>query len=506
MRALALTLLLGAGGSPARPPHELPQAPVGPLVAGGRPTEPSAPPPRFEPGEVVESVVSPGGRFRLHFSRSGPNAVAAPDADGSGIPDSVEAAARMYDRAAAFYQGLGFRLPSEDTGLPGGGAPGGDGKFDVYLVDFALRADGAYRLDGCLGTDTDCAGHILQENDFAGYSYGSYEEAVATLASHEFFHAVQAVYHPGLGSVVGEGSAVWATERFEPALDDLEHFSSGYLERPDRSLVMDPDGPVQSFSYGAALFFQFLGERFGDGLIRSLWEESVRTPTASWPVLLETCLRRDWNTDFDSAFTEFAQWNLATGARWQAGKGYARGAGYAELVLASKALPVDEPLVRVAPAAVRSFEVAGGAGTVSVVFQPREGDETGALHLVAAARTDRAVLRVVEVKGGGPLVLQLPAQDATSVSVAVVDGRHAGAGRYGRLCVAHSATATPCGALNPGEEPEGPEEPPAAAPSHDGCQAAPEAAGGGLLLAAVLWRLRRRRTPSSRRSASSLAE
>ncbi|SEU19142.1 MXAN_6640 family putative metalloprotease [Stigmatella erecta] len=484
MRALALTLLLGAGCGSARPPHEVPGGMAGQLVAVVRPTEPSAPLPRFEPGETVESMVSPGGRFRLHFSRSGPNAVAAADGDGSGTPDSVEAAARVYDRVAAFYQGLGYRLPSEDTA-------GGDGKFDVYLVDFALRADGAYRLDGCLGADTDCTGHIVQENDFAGYSYGSYEEAVATLASHEFFHAVQAVYHPGLGIVAGEGSAVWATERFEPALDDLEHFSSAYLERPDRSLVLDPDGPAQSFSYGASLFFQFLGERFGDGLIRSLWEESVRSPTARWPVLLDTCLRRDWNTDFDAAFTEFAQWNLSTGSRWQAGQGYARGAGYAELVLAPRTLPVDESSVRVAPAAVRYFEVAGGAGTVSVGFQPREGDETGALHLVAVARSGTAVLRVVKAEGPGPLSLQLPAQDATSVSVAVVDGRHEGTGRYGRLCMAPTATATPCGE-EPGEEPEEPE-------SSKGCQAGPGTGGGGLLLAAGLWRLRRRCLPSSTR-------
>ncbi|EAU67271.1 hypothetical protein STIAU_4959 [Stigmatella aurantiaca DW4/3-1] len=483
----------------------------GQRVAGERPTDPSAPLPRFEPGESVESLVSPGGRFRLHFSRSGPNAVAAADSDGNGVPDSVETAARMYDRVAVFYEGLGYRLPPEDTALPGGNN-GGDEKFDVYLVDFALRADGAYRMDGCLGEGTNCAGHILQENDFAGYSYRSYEEAVATLASHEFFHAVQAVYHAGLGSVAGEGTAVWATERFEPALDDLEHFSSSYMTRPDRTLVVDPDGPAQSFSYGSSLFFQFLGERFGEGLIRSLWEESVRSPSAPWPALLETCLRRDWSTDFDRAFTEFAQWNLSTGSHWQAGQGgYARGAGYAELVVAPKELPLDEPSVRVAPAATRYFEVAGGAETVSVVFQPRQGDETGALHLMVAAQTPQAVLRVVRAEGPGPLTLQLPAQDATRVTVAVVDGRLQGTGRYGRLCVAHSATATPCGALNPdGGVPEGgtpdagtpdgggtpgePQEPeePQAPDTSKGCQAAPGAWWAGLLLAGGLWRLRRR--------------
>ncbi|WP_253816274.1 hypothetical protein [Myxococcus xanthus] len=46
-------------------------------------------------------------------------------------------------------------------------------------------------------------------------------------------------------------------------------------------------GPTRNstFSYGTSIYFQFLGERFGDGLVRSLWEESVVTPSARWPVL-----------------------------------------------------------------------------------------------------------------------------------------------------------------------------------------------------------------------------
>ncbi len=478
MRWLALVLLLGAGCSPVRPLHEAPEPPHGALVAGIRPTEVDSPPPRFEPGEQVESVVSPGGRFRIHFTRSGPNAVALEDGDGNGTPDAVEEVARTYDAVASFYAELGYLLPPEDTAVVSG--LGGDERFDVYLVDFAGRADGAYRLDGCEAANTRCVGHMLQENDFAGYSYSSYQEAVATLASHEFFHAVQAAYHPGLGSVASEGTAVWATERFDARLDDLEHFTSAYLSRPDRSLVVDPDGPALAFSYGASLFFQFLSERLGDGLLLAMWEESVLTPEARWPTLLETALRRDWQADFDTAFTEFSQWNLATGMRAPLGQGYARGTGYGALTVSSKDLPVEEPSVRVAPASTRYFEVAGGAETVSAHFELEEGEEGAALHLLVAAVTERAVLRVARADGPGPLSARVEAADATQVLVAVVDGRHEGTGRYGRLCI---AGAEACGSMG-GEIPD----------ESEGCQAAP---GGGLwalaLIAGVRGRARAQR-------------
>lgn len=483
MRRLLLALAMAGCGSPPGSSHEPHERWWGALRTGGRPTSPTADPPRFEPTDQVESVVSPGGLFRLHFTRGGPNAVSGEDANGNGLPDAVETVARTYDRVSAFYAGLGYLAPPGDAGLPGD--TGGDGRFDVYLVDFAGRADGAFRLEACQGQETHCSGYMLQENDFAGYNYRSYAEAVDTLASHEFFHAVQASYRPDLGNVAAEGTAVWATERFSPALEDLEHFASAYLERPDRSLVLDPDGP-SSFAYGSALFFQFLSERFDDQIILSLWEEGVRTPSARWPVLLDTALRRGWGTDFDSAFTEFASWKMATGSRALPGQGYARGRGYREISPALKSLPVDEPSVRLAPASARYFEFAGGAPLLSVAFQPQDEAGAAGLHLLVATVGNNGQLEVIRVDGPGPLLAQVSALDAARVLVALVDGCHEGTGRYGRLCITDAASGLTCPAGPPaGEESEG-------------CHAAP----GGLAWAlpwlflsfwVSIWRRRRTR-------------
>ncbi|RKG90042.1 MXAN_6640 family putative metalloprotease [Corallococcus terminator] len=444
----ALLLLLTGAGTPHRLLHEEAVAPVPWGIAdSGRPTSATAPAPRFEPTETVESAVSEGNRFRVHFTRQGPNAVPLADGDGNGVPDFVELVGRTYERVATFYAGLGFRLPPDDATTPGDN--GGDGRFDVYLVDFALRADGAFRMETCLDGTTRCTGYMLQENDFTGYGYPSDQEAVEILASHEFFHAVQAAYRPDLGGIASEGTAVWATERFEPALDDLEGFSHYYLELPDRSLLTDPSGPAVGFSYGAGLFFQFANERFGDALLVALLEESVRQPTVRWPLLLDTCLRRDFASSFDAAFTQFTAWNLGTGSRATPGYGYARAEGYAPLVTTASALPTLLSSMRVGGASSRIFEVAGGTSFVSATFEPEPGTDLAALYLLVAAVTDDAVLRVVQVGGPEPLRAQVAAEDATRVVVAVVDSRPQGLGRYGQLCIAATGQDAGCAPVLP---------------------------------------------------------
>ena len=439
-----LLLLLAGAGTPHGLPHER-EAVHGLAAESGRPTSPGSPAPRYEPGDGVESVLSPGGRFRIHFTRQGTNAVPPADVDGSGVPDFVELVGRTYERVATFYVDLGFRLPPDDTNPAGD--DGGDGLFDVYLVDFARIGDGSFRQEICLEGVTRCTGFMLQENDFAGYGYPSDTEAVEILASHEFFHAVQAAYRPGLGGIASEGTAVWATERFEPALDDLERFTRGYMLTPDSTLVLDPSGPGVTFTYGAGLFFQFVGERYGDNALVALLEESVRQPEARWPVLLDTCLRRDFASSFDAAFSQFATWNLGTGPRATPGFGYARGEGYAPVATTPAALPFTQDRVRVAAAASRLFDVPGGASFVGASYEPEPGTNPAALHLVLAAVTDDAVLRVVTAEGPDALRAQVAAEDATRVVVAVVDGRMEGLGRYGRLCIAATGQSASCAPL-----------------------------------------------------------
>jgi hypothetical protein len=82
----------------------------------------------FERPSLPHSIVSPSGRFRVHYATEGSAAVPAEDADLNGVPDFPEEACRSLDHAyAVVVEQLGYRPPPEDFE---------DGpEWDCYCVD-----------------------------------------------------------------------------------------------------------------------------------------------------------------------------------------------------------------------------------------------------------------------------------------------------------------------------------------------------------------------------------
>ncbi len=283
---------------------------------------------KYGASDKVETLDSQGGNFKIHFVRSGVNAVPSADADGDGTPDHVQNLAALYEQVLTFYVGLGFKKPLDDKDVPGNN--GGDGRFDVYLLDFGKQADGHFQREACTG-DT-CEGFMEVENDFVGYGYPSLDYANRVLASHEFFHAVQAAYDANQNNVISEGTAVWATEKFDASLGDFEGFIDGYLSRPDHSLDKPMVGPVDAFSYGAAIFFEFLDERLGPQVIVQLWrdcengQQGVADP--QWFQALSALLSREHQSSFATEFAAFAWWNVLTGKYADPKRSYASGKAY----------------------------------------------------------------------------------------------------------------------------------------------------------------------------------
>ncbi|WP_437895696.1 MXAN_6640 family putative metalloprotease [Sorangium sp. So ce124] len=395
---------------------------------------------RFDPDDVVETFASASGSFLVHFAREGRCAVPAADDDATGVPDFVEEVAAVYDEVIAHYRDvLGFRPPRSDEDLPDNG---GDGRFDVYLVDFAGVGDGVFRVDACAEDAGDrCAGFMTQENDYSGYGYPSTLTANRILGSHELFHAVQAAYDHGQDTLITEGTAVWATESFDPSLKDFEGFVDGYLANTDRSLDVPFTGPVDPFSYGSALFFQFLEERFGDGTVRALWErlEDGANGEADpvWFEQLDPLLSSQAQTTFAEAFVEFAAWNLLTGSAADPGRSYAAGSGYRGLAPEEVAAPYADGL-RVFHASAQYFSVPpGGRATMTAALAAPTDDpaQLSGLALLLAARRGRVygeVLRAGDVTSGEVVVDTAGADD---LAVIVVNGLQEGESRKPTLCI-----------------------------------------------------------------------
>jgi hypothetical protein len=442
---------------------------------------------RFAPGDVVEQFDS--ANFRVHYTRAGTHAVPLADADGSGVPDHVEQVSAIYEEVLEFYTTvLGYREPLGDASFD----PEGDGRFDVYLVDFGRRADGAFRSESCVGGR--CAGFMVQENDFSGYGYPSVTYANRLLASHEFFHAVQASYSAGQGSIFGEGTAVWASEQFDPSLDDLEIYGGIYLEQTDRPLNSG-SGAVDSFTYSGAIFWQWFAEQLGDDAIRRLWEACADAPGADWFDLIDGVIVELGGPGFADLFTEFAIATLMTGSRADPSRSFADGASFPKLSLQGETLPFFSERFLVFTSAFRTLGVNPGGRAQVRAALVGQGENVDGVRLVVTTTRGEVVGEIIE---DGTLDVTVDATGIDFVLVQIINTRQSGNGARPAVCLGSSAEVDDCLlalAAPPIGPPPPPDDPPAGCA---GCASgAGEAAAPSMALwAAVLFGVRRRRAPA----------
>jgi hypothetical protein len=494
LRELTAALLLAACGHQTVDPAATPR-PTASRSDELRPDSPNTtePPPGYAPGDVVERYEVPDASVVVHYTRLGQHRVPALDADDSGVPDFVESVGATYRDVRVQYHGpWGFRPPPDDALIPGDN--GGDQRFDVYLVDFALRADGAFRKE-CLASDpVHCTGYMIQENDFSGYAYPTPLDGVVTVSSHEYFHGVQAGYSAVQGVNVTEGTAVWATERFAPRLDDLEGFAQGYLSQPERSLDQEPSTAVDSYAYGLALFFECLTALRGETAVRDLWARI--DGGASWLGTLERNVAEDGGS-IAAIMERCADYNAFTGSRARGGFGHARAAQLPLAAVTESGTELSVPRARMFRASSRYYHVTNlQPGAVAYWRAHDDAPDGGHLSIRVRFALDGA---------GAPAFVAVPPDMPVPVGgaaahVLVSNVATGGASVPVQLCVASPSFVEQCrpvsaadagldaGVMDAGMNDGGVEPPPP--PGSCGCGAG----GAPLVLLAVLGLRRKRRS------------
>jgi hypothetical protein len=271
-----------------------------------RPTDGRADP--LEQGYTAKSVRTCGGRFCVHRVRTGDDRATA-----AWATTTVQVMNRVWRSQVG---SLGYRAPLSDAPLARS-RNGGNGKFDVYLKD--LGAQGLYgycAAEFALEREPRRAGgYCVLDNDFSRDEFGrDPADTLAVTAAHEFFHAVQFGYDVLEDRWFMESTATWMEERFADDVDDnRQYLRASQLAAPGTPL--DLFNRQGSEHYGNWTWWEHLSARYGNRLVRSVWD-SARGPRHSTVALERVLAGRG---GFPARYAAFAAANLTPARSYEEG-------------------------------------------------------------------------------------------------------------------------------------------------------------------------------------------
>lgn len=266
--------------------------------------------PQFDETLLDESIVSPAGHFRIHFTRSGSDAVF--DADTSGTPEFVLEAALAADSSyRVIIENLGFMPPLADGGIDGD-------ELDIYIRDW----NGSFYGMTYFGSSAPSPTYLVIDNDYteSGYATKGFDAMRVTIA-HEFFHMVQLRYAYPFEPVSSnaywyEISSTWMEEKCYPEVNDYHAYVGDNFNQSTFPPLND-DRFGYAFAYGHGLFGQILDLEYGttDGkhIMLHIWEElSGREATDNLEQVLSSS---PWGSSLAQALGKYALYNVFTGSR-----------------------------------------------------------------------------------------------------------------------------------------------------------------------------------------------
>ncbi|NQV29277.1 MAG: T9SS type A sorting domain-containing protein [Candidatus Marinimicrobia bacterium] len=281
-----------------------------------------------------ESVLSPRGVFRIHFTRSGTHAVSG--AESSGIPQFVMEAGIAADSAySILIDELGFLAPLADGGIDGA-------ELDIYIKNW----NGAYYGMTYFGSSAPSITYLVVDNDYTEANYAtSGLEALRVTIAHEFFHMVQLRYAYPFEPVSSnaywyEISSTWMEEKCYPEINDYHAYVTDIFRRTSFPNIND-DSFGFAFSYGHGLFGQILDIEYGTQnnkhIMLDIWENiDGKEATDN---LVQVLSSSPWGSSLTDALGKYALYNIFTGSRAISNMYYPDAAELDELNLREYDLP-----------------------------------------------------------------------------------------------------------------------------------------------------------------------
>ena len=215
------------------------------------------------------TLVSPSGRFRIHYTISGVDAVPS--------ISWVQTVAQTFDAVAVSFTGLGWNLAPTAAGAP----------YDVYLRDLAaLRLYGQTTTNQAVastGFSNAYASSIDIDNDFAEdiYTKASLNNGIPVFTplqslqittAHEYHHAIQFGYNVFFDIWYAEATSSWFEDELYDNVNQLYSYLSASMRNTNLSLDI-PTDTITGGGYGRWLLNRHFSESHGGpSIIRSFWE------------------------------------------------------------------------------------------------------------------------------------------------------------------------------------------------------------------------------------------
>lgn len=212
---------------------------------------------------------------------------------------------------------LGYRPPPSD------GRRGGDSRFDVYLVDLGKRGLYGYCTPErrVRGERFAASSYCVLDDDFARRQFGTAPgDSLRVTAAHEFFHAVQFGYDVREDPWFLESTATWIEERFADQVDDNRRYLRfGTVRRP--AVPLDDFSNDRYAHYGSWAWWEFLTERYGDRLVRAVWNQADTVGDAPGRYSVEALTHvLDRRRGLGRTLTAYAVANLAPDRNYREGR------------------------------------------------------------------------------------------------------------------------------------------------------------------------------------------
>lgn len=263
-----------------------------------RPTDANASKKLLRYPDDAEIFTSCGARTCLHWTETTQHAPPGSDGDGATVPAWVQTTQQVVEESWSKIVGdLGYRRPRGDGTR--GNPPGvtRSNLVDVYLGNIGRRGYYGYAtLDAGSGRQP---GYLVLDNNFTEFDPPPINSLKVT-AAHEFFHLVQFGYLRTADAWLMEATATWIEEVvYDGVNDNRQYLASSSLRRPRTSL------DEFSFAvYGNWIFFEFLSQRYGRGIIKALWTRLGRRKSTSMQALDRTLRFR--GSSLSAQFVRFA--------------------------------------------------------------------------------------------------------------------------------------------------------------------------------------------------------